>query len=62
MTANALQGDKEKCLNAGMNDYISKPIDLEEFLEKIEIWAKKKLKPAGVEDGIFLTHLYFCAP
>jgi len=34
MTANALQGDKERCLEAGMNDYISKPI---EFLELSEL-------------------------
>ena len=28
MTANAMKGDKEKCLDAGMNEYIAKPINL----------------------------------
>ncbi|MEA2029975.1 MAG: PAS domain S-box protein, partial [candidate division Zixibacteria bacterium] len=35
MTANALEGDKEKCLDAGMNDYVSKPINPKKLRECI---------------------------
>ena len=36
MTANAMKGDRERCLEAGMDDYISKPIDRQELVEAIE--------------------------
>jgi len=39
MTAFALEGDKEKCLEAGMDDYISKPFMIEEIVERIKKWG-----------------------
>ncbi|WP_168204323.1 YfiR/HmsC family protein [Aliikangiella coralliicola] len=39
MTANAMGGDKEKCLSAGMNDYVSKPIRIKEFFETLNKWV-----------------------
>ncbi len=40
MTANAMQGDREQCIAAGMDDYISKPIQMEQLIE-----ALSKCKP-----------------
>jgi len=40
MTAHALKGDKEKCFDAGMNDYISKPIDTKELFRILMKWIK----------------------
>jgi len=39
MTANAMQGDRDSCLQAGMDDYISKPIDLNDLLAQLEKWS-----------------------
>ncbi len=45
MTANAIKGDRERCLEAGMNDYIAKPINFHELATTIEKWIKKKPMP-----------------
>jgi len=48
MTANVMQGDREECMQSGMNDYISKPVELNELLgmlEKWALWIKEKKEP-----------------
>ncbi|MGH1484683.1 MAG: response regulator [Cellvibrionaceae bacterium] len=42
MTANAMKGDKEKCLAAGMSDYLSKPIDPEKLNTCLQQWLRVK--------------------
>lgn len=42
LTASAIKGEKEKCLSMGMNDYITKPINEEDFLKTIDRWVKQE--------------------
>ncbi len=47
MTANAMKGDRERCIEAGMDDYVSKPIRMEKLIK-----ALKLCKPLGLEHSI----------
>jgi len=41
LTANALPGDRQRAMDAGCNEYITKPMDLGELVEAIQYWVNK---------------------
>ncbi len=49
LTAHALTGDADRCLNAGMDGYISKPINREELIERVEQLAADKVRMVSVQ-------------
>jgi signal transduction histidine kinase/DNA-binding response OmpR family regulator/HPt (histidine-containing phosphotransfer) domain-containing protein len=51
MTALAMKGDKEKCLRAGMDDYISKPLDPEELFSKLAERVRPRAEQPKRENG-----------
>ncbi len=51
MTASAIRGDRERCLAAGMNDYISKPLKVNELVDVLNRWLSLSIDPAETCSG-----------
>jgi len=41
LTAKAMKEDRQKCIEAGANDYIAKPVDVDRLLSLMRIWIRK---------------------
>ncbi len=52
MTANAMKGDREKCIAAGMDDYITKPIQAEDLKRVMEQWSPPGSAPGSLRPAI----------
>jgi len=47
MTANAMEGDRDRCLAAGMDDYVAKPVQPRELRETLERWVEPSARAAA---------------
>jgi CheY-like chemotaxis protein/HPt (histidine-containing phosphotransfer) domain-containing protein len=52
MTAHAMQGDREKCIGAGMNDYLTKPVSPQALVEALDKWLPKEPAAAATKQAI----------
>ncbi|HEU4696190.1 MAG TPA: HAMP domain-containing protein [Sphingomicrobium sp.] len=54
VTAKAMKGDRQKCLDAGASDYIAKPVDIELLLALLRVWVARSREREAAEAGIII--------
>ncbi|MFN3197347.1 MAG: response regulator [Bradymonadia bacterium] len=52
LTANGLDGERQRCFDAGMNDYLSKPVNPKRLIKRISRWLPDLVAPASVGAGV----------
>ena len=44
LTAKAMKGDRQKCIDAGASDYLAKPVDIEKLVSLLHVWLSNSNK------------------
>jgi CheY-like chemotaxis protein len=55
VTAKAMKGDRQKCIEAGASDYVAKPVDIDQLVSVLRVWFRRMApvaQAAGVGDNV----------
>jgi len=62
LTAHAMSGDRQKCIDAGCNDYISKPIDPKKLVGLVGAWVTREADARGNQSDFHRQNRFSCYP
>ena len=49
VTAKAMKGDRQKCIEAGASDYVAKPVDIEQLVSVLRVWLHRTDRPRALK-------------